>query len=214
MEERAVAIPCGDITLEGVAHVPQGRPLGAVVVCHPHPLYGGDMDNHVVVATCQALAGAGMVALRFNFRGTGRSGGHHQQGAGEQEDVLAAADVAQRLTEGAPLGLAGYSFGAAVAAAAAPRLQGLKALALISPPTGMVDVASLVALGLPVLIMVGERDPFAPPRALDMWARALGERCELVVVPGADHFWALGFAPVAARLAAFMRRCLTGAARP
>ena len=78
----------------------------------------------------------------------------------------------------------------------------------------MVDVTSLVALGLPVLIMVGERDPFAPPRALEVWARELGERCELVVVPGADHFWALGFAPHAARLAAFMRRCLTGAARP
>jgi len=216
METRRIDILSGDLKLEGVAHVPRGEALGAAVVCHPHPLYGGDMENHVVVATAQALAGAGVLAVRFNFRGTGASGGSHERGVGEQEDVLAAAAKARELAAvpSLPLGLAGYSFGAAVAAMAAQRLPGLRALALISPPMGMLDVQILLPLDVPILILTGEGDQFAPPQKLQEWTLALGERCELVVVPGADHFWWTGFATPAARVAAFMRRHLAGHERP
>ncbi len=174
------------------------------------------MDNHVVVALAQALATAGMLALRFNFRGTGESEGTHERGIGEQEDVLAAAAKARDLAGAGkvPLGLAGYSFGAGVAAMAAPRLPGLGAIALVSPPAAMMGPEPLSSLKAPVLLLTGEGDQFAPPARLREWAAALGERCELVVVPGADHFWWAGFTAHAARVAAFMRRHLAGRERP
>lgn len=219
MNEMAVTIPCGEITLEGVAHLPSApHDQGAVVVCHPHPLYGGDMENPVVVTLCQALAAAGLAALRFNFRGTGRSGGRHQQGIGEQEDVLAALAAAQRLPEvdGQRLGLAGYSFGAMVAAAAAPRAEKVRALALISPPMQGLREDTLAGLAAPKLILSGEADALAPPPELQRWAARLGESCELLLLPGVDHFWSRGLPTAAARVAAFFRKHLgqAGAAGP
>jgi alpha/beta superfamily hydrolase len=196
--------------LEGVAHLPDAHPLGAVVVCHPHPLYGGDMDNHVVVALCQALVEAGLAALRFNFRGTGRSSGAHDQGRAEQEDVLAALREAAGLLApaGGPLGLAGYSFGAVVAALAAPRAQGLRALVLVSPPARTLSPQALTAFPGPKLVLAGERDQFAPAQELQQLALEAGEGCELALVPGVDHFWWSGLSPAAARVAAFFRKHL------
>src|SRR3989304_10270906 len=88
---RRVEIPCGSLALEGVLHeVASESPCPAVVVCHPHPLYGGNMDNNVVVAVGEALAADNIVALRFNFRGTGGSGGVFGGGVAERKDVGAA----------------------------------------------------------------------------------------------------------------------------
>ncbi len=196
--------------LEGVAHLPEGDPLGAVVVCHPHPLYGGDMDNHVVLALCQALADAGLLALRFNFRGTGRSTGSHDQGRAEQEDVLAALSQAASLLgpAGGPLGLAGYSFGAVMAALAAPRAQRVAALALVSPPARALEDTALDAYQGPKLIVAGDADQFAPAQDLQRLALQAGEGCELALVPGVDHFWWSGLHPAAARVALFFRKHL------
>jgi len=174
------------------------------------------MGNHVVISTCQALAGAGIMALRFNFRGTGRSGGTHTGGAREWEDIVAAAEKAKELLgkETTAVGLAGYSFGAAVAVMAAPHVPGLKAVALISPPTRALNKETIAALRVPVLIISGEQDIFAPPDELRQWERQMPEQVELVLMPGTDHFWGMGFDVPAARLAAFMRRHLEGHARP
>ena len=91
MKSRRVRFPCGQLTLEGVLHeVESPSPVPAVVICHPHPLYGGDMDNNVVVAVAMGLARDGIAALRFNFRGTGDSDGAFGGGIGEREDVSAA----------------------------------------------------------------------------------------------------------------------------
>ena len=91
MKQSHFIFPCNDLSLEGIAHMPQGNgPFPSVVVCHPHPLYGGDMDNNVVVAVCQALVQRSIVGFRFNFRGVGQSTGRHAQGIGEQQDVEAA----------------------------------------------------------------------------------------------------------------------------
>src|SRR3972149_8028021 len=96
-----ITIPCGDIHLEGVAPLPSGSQRhGSVVVCHPHPLYGGDMDNHVVEGLCVTLAESGVAALRFNFRGVGGSGGRYEEGGGQEEDVLAALAAAKGLAGG------------------------------------------------------------------------------------------------------------------
>jgi alpha/beta superfamily hydrolase len=177
-----------DLTLVGVLHRPPGSSLPGVAVCHPHPLYGGDMENNVVVALCRALAEGGMAALRFNFRGIGGSGGSHGGGLGEREDARAAlAFLAGRPeVDGGRLGLAGYSFGALVALSAAD--ESLRALAAVSPPAGGLGPASS-RVGVPTLLISGDRDDIAPAGRLPELAESLGQACEIRSVAGADHFW-------------------------
>ena len=117
MPEEAIQFPSGELQLEGVLHLPLGEgPFPGVVVCHPHSLYGGSMSNNVVLALCRALTENSIVALRFNFRGVGRSTGSFADGLGEQEDVEAAITYVSTLAQVSSdqIGLAGYSFGAAV----------------------------------------------------------------------------------------------------
>ncbi|HJX69980.1 MAG TPA: hypothetical protein VJ441_02685, partial [Dehalococcoidia bacterium] len=98
--------------------MPQGEPpFPAVAVCHPHPLYGGDMHNNIVLAICSALAEASIAAFRFNFRGVGRSQGAFAEGVGAQEDVKAALAflTPSSKVDSQRVGLAGYSFGTRVA---------------------------------------------------------------------------------------------------
>src|SRR3990172_5657138 len=157
---RSPPFPCGDPTLEGAVHLPESTPAPGVVVCHPHPLYGGDMENNVVLAACRALAGRGFAALRFNFQGVGRSEGAFDQGRGERDDVRAALAYLASLPEvdAERMGLAGYSFGAMVAAEVAS--ADLRALALISPPLASDDLR--VDWGCPALLLGGDQDPIAP----------------------------------------------------
>ncbi len=210
-----VGIACGDITLEAAAHLPDGEPRGAVVVCHPHPLYGGNMESHVVTTLARTLADNGLAALRFNFRGVGRSGGQHAQGLGEQQDVLAALEAARELGRPqAPVGLAGYSFGAVMAAAVMAAVMAESdaaragALALISPPAAALPQAALARPDLPKLLMVGSEDPIASPAQLEELTLSWGESAELVVLPGIDHFWSDGFEGPAARISAWFLKML------
>lgn len=219
MREERLAFPCGELTLEGVLHRPEGTPQASVVVCHPHPLYGGDMHNHVVVAVCRALAAAGLAALRFNFRGVGASQGAFAGGLGEQEDVRAALDKLAEVAPG-PLGLAGYSFGAVVAAAVAPSDERVAALALLSPPPLNLPREALGRWPRPKLLAVGDSDTIAPLERLQEVADGLSEPRELLTFSGADHFWLSakgGLAPgesqaeeLARAVADFFRRWLAG----
>jgi hypothetical protein len=182
---RPVIFASGDLTLEGALHLPAGTPSAGVVVCHPHPQYGGDMDNNVVLAVCEALVARNIAALRFNFRGTGKSGGAFDGGEGEQDDVRAALAclAAQPEVDGGRLGLAGYSFGAMVAARVEDAAA--RSLALISPPVAMAGVP--LEHGCPVIVLAGGIDPIAPAEGL----RALAEEAgaELYAVAEADHSW-------------------------
>jgi hypothetical protein len=172
----------------GVLHRPQGTGLPAVAVCHPHPLYGGDMKNNVVVSLCGALAAAGMMALRFNFRGVGGSGGSYGGGSGERQDARAALDFLTGWPEvdSSRLGLAGYSFGALVAVSLAD--ERVRALAAVSPPVGGLDAASCRP-GIPTLLVSGDEDDIAPAARLPEMAAFLGPACETRSVASADHFW-------------------------
>src|SRR5262245_51195760 len=116
MEERATFAVAGGIRLDGrLAGGPGAR--AGLVVWHPHPVYGGDMDSPVVVRTAEVGREAGVATLRFNYRGVGTSEGSYDNGVGEQEDIRAALNTLRaQLAPGAPLGLAGYSFGAWVSA--------------------------------------------------------------------------------------------------
>jgi hypothetical protein len=199
-EEAAVHFPSGKLTLEGVLHRPGGRPPQAgVVVCHPHPLRGGDMENLVVVALCRRLADDGMAALRFNFRGTGGSEGAHDGGRGEREDVIAAVTALASACTGAALGLAGYSFGAAMALEAASRTP-VRALALVSVPAA---AATATSLPVPTLLVTGQDDQIAPPGRLRPFCERFPGVCRFVEVPGADHFWTRGLGQLCEQVARF-----------
>jgi alpha/beta superfamily hydrolase len=182
-----VRIPSGNLTLEGALHLPERTPAPGVVVCHPHPLYGGDMMNGVVVGLCRTLADSGFVALRFNFRGVGASEGAYDGGRGERDDVAAATEWlrARREVERGRVALAGYSFGAMVACAAAS-ITSVKALVLISPPVAGTELT--IPAGVPILVVAGDADQFAPVAALRA-AIANQSNARLEIVAGADHFW-------------------------
>ncbi|HTE83780.1 MAG TPA: hypothetical protein VK821_03535, partial [Dehalococcoidia bacterium] len=147
-QARRITIASVDATLEGILQTPSGvTPGGILVVCHPHPLYGGSMHNNVVDALCDAALQEGMSALRFNFRGVGASSGSHTGGDGEQDDVLAALTAAADLPGGAAneshsAGLAGYSFGASMAARVRSRASPApRVLLLVSPPMSSLAVS-------------------------------------------------------------------------
>ena len=185
LTSKAVTFSSGALALEGALHLPAATPAAGAVVCHPHPQYGGDMENNVVVAACDWLADRGYAALRFNFRGAGASEGTFDQGAGEQDDVRAALSflAAQPEVDAKRIGLVGYSFGAMMAAEVAS--GELRGLALVSPPLASADLR--VAWGCPVLLLGGDRDEVAPAERL----RVVGEQAgvELEIVQGADHSW-------------------------
>ncbi len=200
----SISFPSDNLTLEGILHLPvlsevegpASSPSPGVVVCHPHPLYGGDMHNNVVTAICRAAAVRGIAALRFNFRGVGRSQGAFADGVGERADATAALAHLRQLPEidSQRIGLVGYSFGAAVALLSAGQdlrpdgRASARALVAVSTPTiarGLSDIA----VSCPALLVVGDQDQVAPPSRLAALAGVIGPRAELVIVPGADHFW-------------------------
>jgi len=182
LTEERVTIECGEIELEGMYHAGAG-PLSAVVL-HPHPQYGGDMENHVVTGICQTLGDAGAATLRFNFRGTGGSTGSHDGGRGEQDDVRAALAFVRERAPGAKVLLAGYSFGAMVAASVAAE-AGLAGLILVSPPLGFADLPGLPA-GLPALVAAGDTDAVSPAVKVEGLANT---DVQVFIAEGVDHGW-------------------------
>jgi uncharacterized protein len=204
--ERAITIDSDGMRLEGA--IRDGDGDLAVLMLHPHPQYGGDMDNHVVMAVCEALASLGAATLRFNFRGAGGSEGSYDGGRGEASDARAAAAALRAANPGARLLLAGYSFGAMVAANVAGDVNP-DALALISPPVGMADLPQLDA-ALPMLIAAGDRDQVAPVAAI----RALeGPLRTVTIAPGVDHGWWPGLEVLMAVLTTFVENALQREAR-
>jgi alpha/beta superfamily hydrolase len=197
-------IPCGDITLEACWHFPDAKaPWPAVVVCHPHPLYGGNMSSNVVFGICQALAEKGIAALRFNFRGVGKSGGEFGEGKAKQEDVKAALDFALA-TENIDkdcIGLAGYSFGGMVALPMALRDERVKRLALVSPALSEGGWEELKRYNKPKLVIAGENDFVIPREHFFKLAEDMPEQYQ--VIPEADHSWDGYEAVVAEKVSAF-----------
>jgi alpha/beta superfamily hydrolase len=175
------------VSLEGLLSRGE-KGSGRIVLCHPHPLYGGDMYNNVVEAMQGSLAKKGYSTLRFNFRGIGGSEGGYGEGAAEVEDVRGA--VAFVAAEGdSPLYLAGYSFGAYVGVKGVEADERVKALVCISPPVAMYDFTSLAKEGRPTLIVAGERDVVCPVPGVEGLFSSLSQPKVLRICPGADHFW-------------------------
>jgi hypothetical protein len=190
MYRERVEFSCGDIVLEGVLALPEGSgPFGVVVVCHPHPLYGGNMDNNVVSAVCGGVEKQGLASFRFNFRGVGRSSGSFAQGIGECDDAGVAVSFVEQRVEINPgrIGICGYSFGSMVAFAVAVKDSRVLAVAGISPFVEPADLLNCYVK--PKLFLSGTEDGYVNIGNLEKLVDALPEPKELVVFPGVDHFW-------------------------
>ena len=177
--------------LEGILALPEAPPVAAAVVCHAHPLHGGMMHFKVVFRAAKALQSAGLAVLRFNFRGVGRSEGAHDYGTGEQEDARAALFEVQDRFPGLPLVLGGFSFGSAMALRVAARDARVRAVFALGFP--LVREEGQVPLGevhQPRLFVQGESDEFGTGEDLRALVEPLPPPLALVVVPGADHFFA------------------------
>lgn len=205
--ERPVAIETADaVRLEGRLAHPAGA-LAAVVICHPHPLYGGDMDSPVVECIATACGAASLATLRFNFRGVGQSTGHHGGGVAEEQDVIAALDHVRGLIPA--VGVAGYSFGAAVAARVAAGRAGAP-VCLVAPPLGLGDdvlAPALADLGTSLLLVAGDRDQYCPRAALAR-AREAWPAATITLLEGADHFLFSALEPLAEAITAWAGRAL------
>ena len=187
--------------IEVAASVPDS-PRAIAVVAHPHPLYGGTMDNKVVTTLARVFADAGAAAFRFNFRGVGATGGVHDEGRGETEDCLAVVAHAKRTAgEDLPLWLAGFSFGGAVAVRASAR-EDFRQLVLVAPAFRRLTGEGLGTAPDPrdpelgaegrhtsanTLIVHGDRDETVLLADSIAWATL--REVPIVVIPGADHFF-------------------------
>ncbi len=161
---------------------------GAVVVTHPHPLYGGDMYNNVVEALVQAYQEMGYTTLRFNLRGAGRSSGSYDDGVGEQEDVRAALNYLRGLGK-TPCDLAGYSFGAWVNALGLNSFEQVKRMIMVSPPVNFIDFSFFEYSPKLQLVIAGSDDLIAPPDTIRELLPSWNSEASFEIIEGADHFY-------------------------
>jgi len=175
----AIEAVVGEVDRPGAMHA---------IVCHPHPLYGGTMDNKVVTTLARALQECAVPTVRFNFRGVGASGGSYDEGRGETDDAAAVADWAARRWPGRGLIVAGFSFGAYVAL----RLTALRKperLIMVAPPVQRFDFACLAMPVCPWLLVQGEADEVVDARSVLAWAGGSKPPPHLVTLPGVGHFF-------------------------
>ena len=190
-ETSATLTTADGVTLEALVAAPP-TPRGGVVICHPHPLYGGDMDNPVVVRLAEVFGEMGLATLRFNFRGTGQSTGAHGGGVAEQNDVEAARARMVSLVGGdQPMILAGYSFGAGVVAEVAAKHGDLSGVVLVAPPLARVDpkrFAGLAPFVERLLVIAGGSDEICPTEAQARLRESV-PHATFEVIEGANHFF-------------------------
>ena len=166
-----------------------GQPIrGVAIIAHPHPLFGGTMDNKVVQTLARAFVQSGWSAVRFNFRGVGGSAGVHDEGRGELADLV---EVVRQCAPSGPLALAGFSFGSFVASRAVQALHGTRAIeriVLVGTAASRFEVATLpLPLVERTLVIHGESDDTVPLIDVLDWARP--QALPVTVVPGGSHFF-------------------------
>jgi alpha/beta superfamily hydrolase len=162
----------------------------AAVVCHPHPLYGGTLHNKVVFQVAKTLHRLGLPVMRFNFRATGMSDGKHDEGRGEKDDVRAAVDFLAETFSSARILLAGFSFGASVGLRVGCGDARVTELVGLGLPADNFDFSFLETCGKPKLFVQGGQDQFGSQESVRKLMEKLPEPKRLVIVDGADHFFA------------------------
>jgi alpha/beta superfamily hydrolase len=192
MSEQSLTITV-DHQIKLEASLIQGNSSKAAVICHPHPLYGGRMDNNVVLAVQAVFQKHGWSTARFNFRGVGESSGEYAEGIGEREDLKAVCrflrDQPERLHT---LCVVGYSFGAWVTLGAVQEGLDVDGLVLVSPPLDLMPFHDLRLPPVQSLITLGERDDFCRVASLQAWLKEQAgtfPEPRITTFPGVDHFY-------------------------
>lgn len=173
---------------EGFADAPFSAHGYVAVICHPHPLYGGTMDNKVVSTLARAYRELGITSLRFNFRGVGASEGEHDEARGEVDDLCLVSEWLLAEYPGSQLLLAGFSFGSAIVAAASERMT-VAHMILIAPPVMRYSYAPQGSFACPVTMVLGGEDELVETAAVLTWLEALSSPVETIVIPEASHFF-------------------------
>ena len=184
--EQQISFASADIIIEGLyEHKTDSK---AVIITHPHSLYGGDMHNTVVSIIQQAYSKMGYSTLRFNFRGVGRSGGEFDDGIGEQNDLQAAHNylLSKDLQS---IDLAGYSFGSGVGASLACRSDLFKNVILVSPPVSFMDFNGISPIPALRLTIIGDNDDFGELGTLKARLSVMNSEAPLEIISNSDHFY-------------------------
>ena len=195
---RQEPFPCADGTipipgpsgvLEALVSCPDGAPAAAVaVICHPHPLHGGTMQNKVVHYLARTLDELGLRTVRFNFRGVGASEGSYAHASGEQRDLQAVLAWVRERAPDSEIWLAGFSFGSYVALREAAEGD-VQRLITIAPPVASFDFTAVNTPRCPWLLLQGEADEVVSAQDVLRWARGVDPQPEIVALPEVDHFF-------------------------
>lgn len=200
------------ISLQGILTTPEGLPgpFPTLLVCHPHPMLGGNMESSVVTAICRTAFDEGLASLRFNFRGVGNSEGTFTNGSKEQDDVRAGLEILRHLpgVDSLRVGLVGYSFGASVVLNALRRCKRARSLVLIAPPVASVRKSRVARDKRPKLFMVGQRDRVVPTLELQRALDDVRPPVQFAEIPDADHTLVPQLHETAQQVSEFMLRTL------
>ena len=179
------------IELETEIVLPEADTNRVVILCHPHPLYGGNMDNSVIISSSAKFNHSGIATVRFNFQGVGGSSGTYADGKGEVLDTIEVikhvVSLPQLSDRNISIGLLGYSFGARVALVVASQYIGLKSVVLISPPD-IEKEFDLSAVTMSKLLVAGEEDQFDAHKSVELLESKLPKPSEIKIYSD-DHFW-------------------------
>ena len=191
MRQTAIGFKSKRLTLEGVLTLPQElpQPYPALVMCHPHPMLGGNMDNPVVTSVCRAATEAGLASLRFNFRGVEGSEGDFRNGDAAHEDIKAALNMIRRWpgVDGKRIALGGYSFGAGVILRGLRHFKTARSLALVAPPLSSIAESRIIRDKRPKLFVVGQNDRLVSSVELQRALDRVREPLQFREIAEADH---------------------------
>lgn len=183
-----IAGPNGDLELITSKFPYEGSKKAWGIVCHPHPLFGGTMHNKVVTTLTKTMQNLGVSTVRFNFRGVGKSEGQFDQGLGELYDLLAVVDWVLKERPDYDIWLAGFSFGAYIAAKAATQIP-VSRLITVAPPVENFPMMNLPPITAPWILVQGEQDEVVSAQAVFAWAESRDPKPFILRFPTAGHFF-------------------------
>ena len=186
LKTQSIAGPAG--ALQILEEMPAETPAAVAVICHPHPLHGGSLNNKVVHQLAKTFTELGAVSIRFNFRGIGESEGEYDEGRGELQDVFAVAAWAQARWPELPLWLGGFSFGGFIVLQAAQKLAPQR-LVTVAPAVNYFTDRALNLSGTSWLLIQGDADDIVPAELVTGWTGSLEFQPQLVLLEGAGHFF-------------------------
>jgi len=177
------------------------------VCCHPHPQHGGAMGNKVIYTASRVLATCGLISIRFNFRGVGKSEGEYADGIGEQADLAAVVDWCRIEYSQRKLILCGFSFGAYISALQSEKLNA-DVLISIAPPIGRIEFTGFKPPKYPWLIIQGDEDELVDAGKVECWAGQFSKPPQLIMMPKTSHFFHGKLAELRSNIESFIQPIL------